>query len=83
MGTLGNRTFMYYNRLVNGGEFVRRARQYARKNGLDFHYAPSRGKGSHGKLTIGSRSTIVQHGEIAPRTLASMFRQLEINRQEF
>lgn len=68
---------------MNGREFVRRAHQYARKNELEFNFDPSRGKGSHGKLTIGNRSTTVQHGEIAPRTLASMFRQLQINRREF
>ena len=68
---------------MNGREFVRQARRYARKNGLDINLDPSRGKGSHGKLTIGERSTTVQHGEIAPQTLASMFRQLQINRREF
>ena len=68
---------------MNGKEFVRRARRYARKNGLDFNLDPSRGRGNHSKLTIGDKSTTVQHGEIAPRTLASMFRQLQINRREF
>ena len=68
---------------MNGREFVRQARRYARNNGLDINFDPSRGKGSHDKLTIGERSTTVQHGEIAPQTLSSMFRQLQINRREF
>ena len=67
---------------MNGREFVRRARRYARRNRLSFDFDPTRGKGSHGKLTIGDRSTIVQHGEIPQGTLAAMLRQLEINRQE-
>jgi mRNA interferase HicA len=68
---------------VNGSEFVRRARRYARKKGLAFSFDPSRGKGSHGKLIVGSRATIVQHGEIAFRTLVSMLKQLNIERGEF
>ena len=68
---------------MNGREFVRRARRYARKNGLEFSFDPARGKGSHGKLTIGSCSTIVQHGEISQGMMAAMLKQLEINRQEF
>ena len=68
---------------MNGTEFVRRARRYARKNRLYFNFDPTAGKGSHGKITVANRQTIVQHGEIAPATLASMFRQLGINRREF
>ena len=68
---------------MNGREFVRRARRYARRNRLSFDFDPTRGKGSHSKLTVGNRSTIVQHGEIAPGTFAAMLRQLDISRQEF
>ena len=78
-----HRTEMCYHRLVNGSEFVRRARRYARKNGLAFSFDSSRGKGSHGKLIVGNRATIVQHGEIALGTLASMLRKLDIDRREF
>ena len=68
---------------MNGREFVRRAGRYARRNGLEFSFDPSRGKGSHGQVRIGEFKTIVQHGEIAPNTLANMLRQLDINRREF
>ena len=68
---------------MNGREFVRRARRYARRNGLSFDFDLTHGKGSHGKLTVGGRSTIVQHSEIPPGTFAAMLRQLDINRQEF
>ena len=57
--------------------------RYARRNGLEFSFDPSRGKGSHGQVRIGGFKTIVQHGEIAPNTLANMLRQLDINRREF
>ena len=62
---------------------MRRARRYARRNGLEFSFDPSRGKGSHGEVRIGEFKAIVQHGEIAPNTLANMLRQLGINRREF
>ena len=62
---------------------MRRARRYARKNRLYFSFDPAKGKGSHGTVYVGSRNATVQPGEIAPNTLASMFRQLGIDRQEF
>ena len=68
---------------MNGREFIRRARRYAKSNGLAFALATGRDKGSHVRLTIGSRITTVQHGEIAPNTLADMLRQLNIDRREF
>ena len=68
---------------MNGREFVRRARRYARKNRLDFILDTESGKGSHVKLTVSNRSTIVQHGEIPPGTLFYMLRQLGIRYREF
>ena len=68
---------------VNGREFVRRARRYARRNGLEFSFDPSQGKGSHGTVYIGGFKTTVQYGEIKPGTLSTMLRQLNVNRQEF
>ena len=80
---IDNRTCMCYHRLMNGREFVRRARRYARKNGLAFDFDPARGKGSHGTVYVGLRQTRVQHGEIRKGTLAAMLKQLEIPREEF
>ena len=68
---------------MNGREFVRRARRYARRNGLEFSFDPGRGKGSHGEVRIGEFKTIVQHGEIKPGTFAEMLKDLRINRKEF
>jgi len=68
---------------MNGREFVRRARRFARANGLEWHFDPAWGKGSHGRFFIGERFTTVQHGEIAMKTLANMLRDLGINRREF
>ena len=68
---------------MNGREFIRRARRYARRNRLDFHFDPAKGKGSHGTVYVGDRETQVQHGEIATGTLMSMFRDLGIDRRDF
>ena len=68
---------------MNGREFLRRARRYARKNELEFSFNPARGKGSHGEVRIGELKATVQHGEIAPNTLANMLRRLNIDRREF
>ena len=68
---------------MNGREFVRRARRYARKTRQEFYFDERHGKGSHGTLTVGSRCTIVKHGEISKGMVTSMLKQLGINRQEF
>jgi mRNA interferase HicA len=68
---------------MNGREFIRRARRYARANGLEWSFDSRHGKGSHGTLTIGDRRTRVQHGEIPLRTPLAMLRQLGIDRRGF
>ena len=68
---------------MNGGEFVRRARRYARANGLDFYFYPAWGKGSHGRVFIEERYTTVPHGEISVGLLRSMQRDLDIDRRRF
>ena len=68
---------------MNGREFLRRARRYARANGLEWRFDASHGKGSHGTMYVGSRSTRIQHGEIATGTLMNMLRDLDIDRRRF
>ena len=68
---------------MNGREFIRRARTYARKTGQAFRSDPTHGKGSHGRLYVGSRFTTVQRGELSRAMLAAMLRQLDIDRREF
>ena len=68
---------------MNGQEFIRRARRYARRNRLEFHFDPTRGKGSHGTVYVGNRRTIVQYGEIGRGVLSTMLKELEINRRNF
>ena len=68
---------------MDSGEFIRRARKYARRTGQDFHFDPARGKGSHGRVYVGTRFTTLQRGELMRGVLATMLRQLNINRREF
>ena len=68
---------------MNGREFVRRARRYARANGLEWSFDPARGKGSHGRIYVEERYTTVQHGEISPGLLLDMLRDLNIDRRRF
>lgn len=68
---------------MNGKEFIRRARRYARKTGQDFYFDLRHGKGSHVMLYVGNRRTIVKHGEISRPMLFTMLKQLGIDRKEF
>lgn len=68
---------------MNGREFVRRARRYARRTGQEFIFEPDRGKGSHALLHIGRRRTIVPYKEISPALLATMLKDLDIDRRHF
>ena len=43
---------------MNGREFVRRARRYARRNNLEWRFDPADGKGSHGTFFLGSRESV-------------------------
>ena len=64
-------------------EFISRAREYARRTGQSFRFDPALGKGSHGRVYVGSRFTSVQRGELKKGMLAAMLRQLNIDRREF
>ena len=68
---------------MNGREFIRRARRYARRTDQSFRLDRRRGKGSHATVYVGERNTIVKHSEIQPPMLYSMLRQLGINAREF
>lgn len=62
---------------MTGDEFIRRARKYARKNGLSFEIDRSAGKGDHVLLFLdGKRTTISDRGELRIGTLNAMFKQL-------
>lgn len=53
-------------------------RKWCRKGGVAFALDVEGGKGSHYKVTVGDRWTIVQSGEILPRHVDTILRQLAI-----
>jgi mRNA interferase HicA len=68
---------------VNGEEFIRRARRYARRRGLELQVDYRQGKGSHSTLFLGDRRTTVKQSEIGRGLLASMLRDLGIDREDW
>ena len=68
---------------MNGAEVVRRAKRYARNAGLEFRFDRSEGKGSHGRLYLGDKTTFVKRSEIGRGLLAAMLKELEIRKEEF
>ena len=72
-----------YPRDMNGREFRRRAKRYAKKAGLEFRFDRSEGKGSHGRLYIGGRCTTVKRAEISRALLQAMLKELKIEKGEF
>lgn len=64
-------------------EFVRRLRRYARERGLAVEYLPSRGRGSHAMIRLGTRTTTLSKGEIHAGRFHAMLRQLEIDKRDF
>ena len=68
---------------MDGTEFIRRARRYARKKGQKCHYDARHGKGSHGRFHLGDRLTTVPRKEIGKGLLAAMLKDLQIDKEEF
>ena len=68
---------------MDGTEFVRRAKRYAKSVDTFFLFDPRRGKGSHGILYLGERRTVVKRGEIEPGAFRSMLKQLGIPKEKF
>ncbi len=68
---------------MNGAEFVRRAKRYARNAGLEFRFDRSEGKGSHGRLYLGGKATFVKRSEIGRGLLAAMLKELGIGKEDF
>ena len=78
-----NRTFQCDHNDMNGKEFIKRAKRYARKIGQECRFEASHGKGSHGRLYIGENFTTVKRIEIKPALFNAMLKQLRIKKEDF
>ena len=68
---------------MNGKQFIKRSREWANANNLDFRVRSDLGKGGHQIVYVGDRLTIVKSGEIGPGLFHAMLRQLNIPKKEF
>jgi len=68
---------------VNGDEFIRRARKWARQRDVAFREDASRGKGGHRMVYVGDHLTTVKSGEIGKGLLHAMLKQLAVPPDEF
>ena len=76
---------MSHNMLMTGREFIERVTRLARQRDVEVLVDTERGKGSHILLYYGDRVTVVKdlHKELGPGLLASMIRQLGLQRNDF
>ena len=68
---------------MNGKEFVRRARRYAKRKGRCCRFDARRGKGSHGVLYMDAYHTTVPQKELGIGLYNAMLKDLDIVREEF
>jgi len=70
---------------VNGRQFVRHVRKWARDKNLDVRFIASEGPGSHGTLYVGNRKTTVKDRkkDIGKGLLNKMLADLGIAKGEF
>ena len=66
---------------MTGAEFLRRLRRLGRGRGMAVRIDPEHGKGSHGRIYYGSRSTTIPDlkRELGPGLLRALCRELEVD----
>ena len=76
---------MPYAGMVDGRSFIKQVRRLGRERGVAVRVDAKRGKGSHVTLYYGDRKTVVKgrRKELGAGLLASMLRQLGIDRDDF
>lgn len=72
---------MPYNIPMNGNELLAMIKRHAKARGLEVELITRKGKGSHGRLKVGSRFTTMKDRkkEIGKGLLAKMLRDLGID----
>jgi mRNA interferase HicA len=69
---------------MQGNEFIRRVRKYAKAHGVRCEWHPDLGKGSHGVLILGDHRTVVRNpkDELKTGTFHAMLKQLGLSRSD-
>jgi hypothetical protein len=72
------------NPYLRAGEFKRKISKLAKTRGVAFHWDPKHGKGSHGKLTLGTNFTTLKDlkKELGIGLLDSMCADLGVTRKD-
>ena len=75
---------MYETAGVKTAELVRRIARFARKRGMALRYDRRHGKGSHGRIYLGSRFSTVpgERKDIGAGLLAKILRDLGLRRED-
>jgi mRNA interferase HicA len=70
---------------VRGNEFVRRVQALGKERDVDVRWVAHRGKGSHGLLYYGSKTTTVRNlrDEIDKKAYHGMLKQLGVTAKDF
>ena len=70
---------------MNGRQFIRHTRKWAKDKNLDVRFVASEGAGSHGTLYVGNRKTTVKdrRKEIGKGLLNKMLADLGIEKDKF
>lgn len=72
------------HRVMTGSEFIRRLRRLGRKRGIAVSHDAGHGKGSHGRIFYGTRSTTIPdlRHELGPGLLRALCRQPGVDADE-
>ena len=70
---------------VTGNEFLKRVKRYSKANDLAYRFEARKGKGSHGRLYVGSQFTTIKDRkkELGKGLLSAMLDQLDIKPEDF
>jgi mRNA interferase HicA len=70
---------------MNGNEFLKRMKRYAKQKNLDVRFEKHRGKGAHGILYLGDKKTTLKDRkkEIGVGLLNAMLSQLGVPPEDF
>ena len=68
---------------MKGSEFIRKLKKLAEERGVHFSYFPDKGKGSHGGIKFGDKTTIIRNpkDELKTGTFEAMCKQLGISKK--
>ena len=69
---------------MNGNELIKKLHRYAKGNGLDIRFIPGQGKGSHGRIYLGTKFSTIKDRkkEIHAGLLSAMLKQLGLTKHD-